>query len=152
MKRLLIAAALAATSASAFAQVGVSVVVAQPGVFGRIDIGNFPQPQIIYPQPVIIQPVAVAPQPIYMNVPPGHAKKWRKHCYKYNACGVPVYFVQPTWYQQVYAPTVYPGQAVYPAAQYQNYDQGEKHGKHGKHEGEGHGKHGKHEGKGRDRD
>ena len=32
-------------------------------------------------------------QPIYLHVPPGHAKNWRKHCHKYNACGQPVYFV-----------------------------------------------------------
>ena len=107
MKRFLIVAALAATTAPALAaNVGVSVNVGQPGFYGRIDIGNFPQPQLIYPQPVIIQqiPVEVAPQPIYLHVPPGQAKNWRKHCRKYNACGQPVYFVQENWYNDVYAP------------------------------------------------
>ena len=33
-----------------------------------------------------------------MWVPPGHRKNWRRHCGAYNACGVPVYFVQDRWY------------------------------------------------------
>ena len=91
--------ALAAGAASA-ADVGVSVEVSQPGVYGRIDIGRFPQPQVIVPQPVVIaRPVVVAqPQPVYMWVPPGHRKDWGKHCRHYNACGVPVYFVRHDWY------------------------------------------------------
>ena len=66
-----------------------------PGVYGRIDIGNAPPPPLIYAQPVIIQraPVYVQQQPLYLHVPPGHSKKWSKHCGKYNACGQPVYFV-----------------------------------------------------------
>jgi hypothetical protein len=76
------------------ADVGVSVSVGQPGFYGRIDIGNFPRPQVIYTHPVVIQPVAVMPQPIYLHVPPGHAKDWRKHCRKYSACNQPVYFVR----------------------------------------------------------
>jgi hypothetical protein len=66
-----------------------------PGVYGRIDIGNAPPPPLIYTQPVIIQrsPVMVQ-QPLYLHVPPGHAKKWSKHCARYNACGQPVYFVR----------------------------------------------------------
>ena len=88
--------ALTIASASAHAtDVGVSVSVSQPGVYGRIDIGHAPPPAVIYPQPVIIvQPVHVAPRPVYMRVPPGHAKNWRKHCHKYDACGTPVYFVK----------------------------------------------------------
>jgi hypothetical protein len=83
--------------------VGVSVQISQPGVYGRIDIGRFPQPQVIVAQPVImVQPryVPVAPEPVYMWVPPGHQKNWRRYCGRYNACGVPVYFVQDGWYQQ----------------------------------------------------
>jgi hypothetical protein len=91
--------ALAAGAASA-ADVGVSVEVSQPGVYGRIDIGRFPQPQVIVQQPVVIaRPTVVAqPQPVYMWVPPGHRKDWGKHCRHYNACGVPVYFVRHDWY------------------------------------------------------
>ena len=66
-----------------------------PGVYGRIEIGTAPPPPLIYAQPVIIyrNPVVVQ-QPLYLHVPPGHAKKWSKHCSKYNACGQPVYFVK----------------------------------------------------------
>ena len=107
MKRFLIGVALATLASSALAaDVGVSVSIGQPGFYGRIDIGNVPQPQLIYATPVIIQtvPVGVVHQPIYLRVPPGHEKKWSKHCRKYNACGRPVYFVQQDWYTNVYAP------------------------------------------------
>lgn len=84
--------------------VGVSVQISQPGVYGRVDIGRFPQPQVIVQQPVLVapQPVVVARpvQPVYMWVPPGHRKDWRRHCHAYNACGVPVYFVRHDWYGQ----------------------------------------------------
>ena len=83
MKRFLIGSALAASMGSALAtNVGVSVTIGQPGFYGRIDIGNMPQPQLIYASPVIIQqiPVGVVRQPIYLSVPPGHEKKWSKHC------------------------------------------------------------------------
>jgi hypothetical protein len=97
----LTAALLAAPTARA-ADVGVTIEVSQPGVYGRIDIGRFPQPAVVLPQPVIIVPAAVVvrPQPVYLWVPPGHRKDWRKHCGKYNACGVPVYFVRHDWYDQ----------------------------------------------------
>ena len=107
MKRFLIGVALATLVSSALAvDVGVSVSIGQPGFYGRIDIGNVPQPQLIYATPVIIQtvPVGVVRQPIYLRVPPGHEKKWSKHCRKYNACGRPVYFVEQDWYTDVYAP------------------------------------------------
>jgi hypothetical protein len=87
--------------------VGVSVQISQPGVYGRVDIGRFPQPQVVVAQPVIIAPppprpgvVVVQPaQPVYLWVPPGHRKHWSKHCGAYNACGVPVYFVRDDWYE-----------------------------------------------------
>ncbi len=94
---------LGAAAAPAWAaDVGVSVSISQPGVYGRVDIGRFPQPQIVVQQPVIIhRPVAVAaPQPVYLWVPPGHRRNWRQHCKAYGACGVPVYFVREDWYQQ----------------------------------------------------
>ncbi len=94
-----------ATPAIAQTHVGVSIGINQPGVYGRIDIGNYPQPVLVYPQPVIItQPaVVVQRQPIYLYVPPGHQKHWGKHCYRYNACGQPVYFVQEQWVRERYA-------------------------------------------------
>ena len=56
--------------------VGVSINVAQPGFYGRIDVGRVPGPLVIFPQPIIIEqrPVAVIRQPIYLRVPPGHEK------------------------------------------------------------------------------
>lgn len=96
------ALALAHSGGAAAADVGVSVQISQPGVYGRIDIGRFPQPQVVVAQPVVIvRPVVLQqapPQPVYMWVPPGHRQNWRKHCGQYNACGVPVYFVQDQWY------------------------------------------------------
>lgn len=88
----------AITSQSACAgstNVGVSVSVAQPGFYGRVDIGD-QQPTLIYPQPVIIQqaPVAVHQRPIYLRVPPGHSRNWARYCGQYRACGQPVYFVR----------------------------------------------------------
>lgn len=104
MKRILasIFVATAATSALA-ADVGVSVEISQPGVYGRIDVGRFPQPAVVVPQPVVIAApprVVAAPQPVYMWVPYGHRKDWRRQCARYNACGVPVYFVRHDWYDR----------------------------------------------------
>ena len=104
MKRTIFAAVTFVSAAAALAQVSVSV--GHPGFYGRIDIGSAPPPRLIFPQPMIIQqPVVVQPvQPIYLHVPPGHAKKWSKHCHKYDACARPVYFVQDDWYNNVYVP------------------------------------------------
>lgn len=103
--KTLMAAGIGAMSllggAAQASDVGVSVHISQPGVYGRIDIGRFPQPEIFVAQPVIIrQVVRVAPEPAYLWVPPGHRKNWRKHCGKYDACGTPVYFVQDRWYHE----------------------------------------------------
>jgi len=107
MKRILLAVGLIAMTSSTFAaDVGVSITVGEPGFYGRIDLGNIQRPLVIYEQPIIIQaqPPTVRLVPIYLRVPPGHAKKWSKHCYKYQACGQPVYFVQDNWYSNVYVP------------------------------------------------
>jgi hypothetical protein len=104
MKKPLLALGFAVAAGAAWAtDVGVSISVAQPGAYGRIDIGRFPQPEVVVAQPVwVARPAVVVaqPQPVYMRVPPGHQKNWNKHCHKYNACGTPVYFVQEGWYQQ----------------------------------------------------
>ena len=98
---VLAAIALASILPAARAQTsgGVSIGVVQPGIYGRVDIGTFPAPAVIYPQPMVIvpSPVAVVQRPIYLYVPPGHQKNWAKHCAKYSACGQPVYFVQESW-------------------------------------------------------
>ena len=94
---------IGAVAPSSAADVGVSISVSQPGVYGRVDIGRFPQPAVVLAQPVYIErPVRLVtpPQPVYLWVPPGHQKHWSKHCRKYNACGVPVYFVRDEWYQR----------------------------------------------------
>ena len=107
MQRALFIVVLAALAAPASGtDVGVSVSVGQPGFYGRLDLNNYPQPMLVYPEPVVIQPVpvGVVRQPVYLHVPPGHARDWRKHCGKYNACGRPVYFVQENWYNTVYVP------------------------------------------------
>ena len=93
---------LASTAPAMAADVGVSVSISQPGVYGRIDIGQYPQPQLIVPQPVWVarpRTVVVQPEPVYMWVPPGHRQAWSRYCGQYQACGRPVYFVQDGWYR-----------------------------------------------------
>jgi len=108
MKRivLFIVMAIAVSVSAEAADIGVSVSIGQPGFYGRLDIGNFPQPQVIFPSPVVIRtvPAGVVHEPLYLRVPPGHEKKWGKHCKKYNACDRPVYFVHDQWYNKVYVP------------------------------------------------
>jgi hypothetical protein len=70
-----------------------------PGVYGRVDVRNRPPPPVLYPQPVIIVEQPRRAAPVYLHVPPGHARNWRKHCRKYDACGVPVYFVKSREYE-----------------------------------------------------
>ena len=141
MKRLLSALALmmaAVTVPVIAADVGVSVQVGEPGFYGRIDIGTFPQPQVIYRRPVVVQPVpvGVVRAPIYLRVPPGHAKHWGKHCREYNACGEPVYFVQDRWYNEEYAPR-YREQHGRSHGEHHGDDRAEGHG-HGHGNGKGH--------------
>jgi hypothetical protein len=81
MKKTLISAVLALAIFPTFAtDVGVSVSIGQPGFYGRIDVGDFPPPLLIYQEPRYIQQFAYGREPIYLRVPPGHAKNWRKHC------------------------------------------------------------------------
>lgn len=97
MKHLVLALAIAA-AAPAYAGVGVSIQFSQPGVYGRVDIGAYPQPQLIVPTPVIIGAPVPRAEPVYLWVPPGQRQHWRRYCRQYNACGVPVYFVRDDWY------------------------------------------------------
>jgi len=138
MKRISLAAALVVAASSCFAgDVAVSISVGQPGFYGRIDIGGYPAPRVVYAEPVIIQAprAGVAPgRPLYLHVPPGHAKDWRKHCGKYGACGQPVYFVQENWYNDVYV------------REYRERERSRGHGDEQRGKGNGHGK-GKDKGK-----
>jgi len=107
MKYFLLAATLTVITAPVLAaDVGVSISVGEPGFYGRIDIGDEPQPEIIYRQPVIIEraPYPISSEPLYLHVPPGHEKHWRKHCREYDACGRQVYFIRDRWYNEVYSP------------------------------------------------
>lgn len=91
----------AGTQALAQSSVGVSVSIQQPGVYGRVDIGNYPSAPLVYPQPVVIRPtpIAIHRQPIYLYIPTNHQRRWDRYCGHYNACGQPVYFVQERWVQ-----------------------------------------------------
>lgn len=145
---LFIIMAIAFAVSAEAADVGVSISVGQPGFYGQIDIGNYPKPQIIYPKPVVIVPAHVGiapPPPVYLHVPPGHQKKWKKHCHKYNACDRPVYFVRNQWYNNVYVPE-YQKRHGHKGSGHGDYRAGGDNG-HGK----GHGKDKGH-GKGHDRD
>lgn len=108
MRRLVFTALVAAflSGSAVAADVAVSVNIGQPGLYGRIDIGQFPQPQLLYAQPVIVAPVplTVVQQPIYLHVPVAQTRNWGAYCSHYNACRQPVYFVQDGWYENVYAP------------------------------------------------
>jgi hypothetical protein len=124
---------LLASPVSRAADVGVSISVSQPGVYGRIDIGRFPQPELIVAQPVVVHRprvvVAQPVQPVYLWVPPGHQKNWSKHCSRYNACGTPVYFVKEEWYRT----------HVSSAGPAYSQDHGDDHPGKGKGKGKGHG-------------
>ena len=74
-----------------------------PGYYGIITMDNTLRPRTIYQDPVIAHRARGIP-PIYLRVPPGHAKRWAKHCSQYNACTRPVYFVQDDWYNNTYMP------------------------------------------------
>lgn len=99
----LLSVLLAAGSVHA-ADVDVGISISgeiQPGVYGRIELGNKPKPPVVYAEPVIIvrPPAHVRLEPVYMHVPPGHAKNWKKHCKRYDACGRPVYFIKSDEYR-----------------------------------------------------
>ncbi len=104
MKKFIFAALLATAAAGAVAQ--ISIPLGNSGYYGRIDLGNLGAPPVIYQQPMLVQrPHDYRPMaPTYLRVPPGHAKKWSKHCAAYGACNRPVYFVQDSWYNNTYAP------------------------------------------------
>jgi len=59
-------AAVCATPAIAQPAVGVSIGIRQPGVYGRINIGDVPRPALVLAEPVIVAPprVVVERRPI----------------------------------------------------------------------------------------
>ncbi len=130
--RLLITAAVLSAASAHATDVGVSVSVGDSGFYGRIDVGTMPKPPpVVYQTPVVVQPAQFPAErpPIYLRVPPGHAKHWKKHCHKYDACGERVFFVEERWYSEVYAPSRQ-AERVEPAS---DPEQGHGHGHgHGK--------------------
>ena len=102
MKKLIALALTACVIAPVYAQVGVSIGINQPGVYGQINIGGYPPPPVVYSEPVIIAPRPVAGPPMYLYVPPLYQQNWRRYCGRYNACGRPVYFVQEQWVRDRY--------------------------------------------------
>lgn len=84
---------------------GLSLSIGQPGFYGRIDIGGYPPPELIYGRPIIAESDDGYPgRPIYLHVPPGWARHWGRHCAQFRACHRPVYFVREGWYNDVYVP------------------------------------------------
>lgn len=142
------AAAFAVLSGACLAaDVGVSVNIGEPGFYGQINIGNYPQPQVIYQQPVIVERGPdYDDRPIYLRVPPGYERHWGRHCAAYHACGRRVYFVRDDWYNRVYAPHYREehgrrGEGHGPHGHGPRGD--DDHGNHGDHDGPGgHGRHG----------
>jgi hypothetical protein len=101
MKKLLIGAALAVASLSAGAQVSISI--GQPGYYGRVDLGTFAPPPVVYGPPVIVSG-GYRGDPIYLRAPLDHRRHWSRYCGRYNACGQRVLFVRDDWYRNSYAP------------------------------------------------
>ena len=100
------ASALAACGLASSADVNVQIIVPQdirPGLYGRIELGSAPPPPLYRAEPVIVRRVSAPPPPVYLHVPPGHAKNWRRHCHRYDACGRPVFFVKSAEYEPGYA-------------------------------------------------
>lgn len=131
--------------AAAQTSVGVSIGINQPGVYGRINIGNVPPPALVVPQPVVIAPgpYVVERRPIYLYVPPAQQRDWRRYCGRYSACGQPVYFVRDDWVRERYSHE-HPG-----------WDRGRQRGRDG-YDDRGHDRrddrgHGRDNGKGHDR-
>jgi hypothetical protein len=115
MKRTLIAAAgFALFAASGLASAASWTVIVQPGVYGRVAIGGYAEPPMVYaPQPVIAvdngygevveesvdAAYATDQPPVYLWVPEYQRLHWAQYCREYGAYGVPVYFVDDGWYR-----------------------------------------------------
>ena len=105
MKKILAFALAAGCAGAALAQTSVSIGINQPGVYGRITIGDVPaagaDPAAAgdhrAPPPVVYQRA-----PIYLYVPPAHQQNWRQYCGHYGACNQPVYFVRDEWVRERY--------------------------------------------------
>jgi hypothetical protein len=137
MKKILAFALGAGIAGSAIAQTSVSIGINQPGVYGRINIGDVPRVALYHPEPVMIAapPVVVERRPIYLYVPPAHQQNWRRYCGQYNACGQPVYFVRDEWVRDRYAHE-HPG---WDNGRHRGWDKHDGHGDYDNDHGHGHG-------------
>jgi len=115
MKRTLVAAAgFALFAASGLANAASWSVFVEPGVYGRVAIGGYAEPPMVYtPQPVmavdngygqvveeVVDPAYATDQPpVYLWVPEYQRLHWAQYCREYGAIGVPVYFVDDGWYR-----------------------------------------------------
>jgi hypothetical protein len=133
------AALLAAAAAPASAQTNVSISVGQPGFYGRLDIGDFGPPPVVYAQPVVVREVRhVRVEPVYLRVPSTHRQNWSRYCGRYDACARPVMFVRDDWYQNTYAPR-YRERHGHGGGHHKERGHGNGHGNgHGKGHGHGH--------------
>ena len=163
-RTIFVGAALVAAAVPALAQTNVSISIGQPGFYGRLDLGDFAQPPVVYTQrPVIVREVRhVSAEPVYLRVPSKHRQNWSRYCGRYDACGRPVMFVRDDWYTNTYAPRYRERRhgyrevrEVHHVVRYEDRhdrhdkhdkrDKHDKHDKHGKGHGNGHGKgHGGH--------
>jgi hypothetical protein len=147
----IVAAMLASAAHAGDVNVGMSIQFSQPGVFGRIDIGQYPQPQVIVAQPVIVAPPPAMPppEPVYLWVPLEHRRHWERYCEQYHACGHPVYFVNHVWYRNNVL-----AHRDERREQYRGDDRHREHGRseeaHERHEGRGHEEHEHEHGRGHD--
>lgn len=99
-------AALSALASQAVLAQNISLSINQPGVYGRVDIGEpVPQRAWVNQRPIVIAPpqVVYERQPIYLYVPPQHSNNWGRYCGRYNACAQPVVFVQDGWVRDRHA-------------------------------------------------
>ncbi len=115
MNRTLIAAAgFALIAACGLANAAPWTVIVQPGVYGRVAIGGYAEPPLVYaPQPVMAvdngygqvteevvdTAYATDQPPVYLWVPEYQRLHWAQYSRDYGATGVPVYFVDDRWYR-----------------------------------------------------
>lgn len=82
-----------AAHAQAYVNLTVGGPVA-PGVYGQISVGSNPVPPIINVAPVVIGQPVFGAAPMYLYVSNVEYRNWGRYCYRYQACGRPVYFVR----------------------------------------------------------
>ena len=115
MKRALFTTTgLALFAACGLANAASWSVFVEPGVYGRVVIGGYAEPPLVYaPQPImavdngygqvveeVVDPAYATDQPpVYLWVPEYQRLHWAQYCRDYGAVGVPVYFVDDGWYR-----------------------------------------------------